>query len=408
MAAKDKGFWDFKAYDEKTWFRFLIYTLFGFSFIYVLLHVITITYNGNSNYEYARLSQDQMQQINRIYIGDSTSVSKKDTVKINSGKVDSTKIKQDTNKVTGKPAAKADTACAKAIPSDGSICNKVMHYVDNIFDGKIDKCQEEKIHQFLCEATPREATDFLNGTRFRIRSSFWLIGPSVYWEVYFWAIFGVLSSLLFSLGAVGSNATSDLGNPKSQFDSSEIYGQVAKLFYAPLCTLSVVFGYNYFKDASIVDISSSKGVIVFAFIGGFYSSRIIALMDRLKDVLLPNSGLGTLPTPNTPASPIPLVTVKVGLDPTLSADTIAAITPAILNTTMVTIRGIASSSIITGTRNAGDPDGVFSFSQVQPGNYVFSADLKHTPATGAAIHLTALLPPSNLLTCNAPISMTLK
>lgn len=418
MAAKPNGLWDFKSYDEKTWFRSLVWALSILLVLYVLLHVFF--YDGRSNYEYTRLSQDQMQLINRIYMDADTTVktptankaingaiktgtppaktdsSKKDTIKKN--------IPADTSR---KPAAKTTIAPQVHPAKQAALCQKAMDYLTNTFDNKLDSCQTMQVKGFLCEASSQEATAFLNGTRFRVRSYFWLIGPSVYWEVYFWSIFGVLSSLLFALGAVGSNSTSDLGNPKSQFDSSEIYGQVAKLFYAPLCTLAVVFGYNYFKDANVVDISSSKGIIAFAFIGGFYSSRVVALMDRLKDVLLPNSGAAALPAANAPAAVITLVTVKLQPDPALPAATLATITPVILNTATVQMKSTTNNNTLSGSRKDGDPDGTFSFSSVPPDNYIITADLKHTLPDSSVVHLSAqLLGP--LKTGTAPIVLYLK
>lgn len=395
MAANNNGFWDFKTYDEKTWFRFLVWTLSGLLIGYIVLHVAF--YKSLSNYEYSRLSQDQMQLINRIYMDADTITS-------------DTAVSRATASRLGKPhinkcvAADTTKPCLCLRPG---LCQKTMDYLSNTFDGKLDKCQVLQIRKFLCEASSQEATAFLNGTRFRVRSYFWLIGPSVYWEVYFWSIFGVLSSLLFILGAVGSNATTDLGNPKSKFDSSEIYGQVAKLFYAPLCTLAVVFGYNYFKDQNVVDISSSKGIIAFAFIGGFYSSRIIALMDRLKDVLLPNSGTSALPTVVTPFAVIAQVTVKLQPDPTLPPAVLSVLTPAILNSATVQMNATGSTNNLTGSRMGGDPDGTFSFSSVQPGNYTITAALQCSLPDSSVVRLAAQQP-GNIMSANAPIILTLQ
>ncbi|UOE50859.1 hypothetical protein MTO98_07185 [Mucilaginibacter sp. SMC90] len=82
----------------------------------------------------------------------------------------------------------------------------------------------------------------------------------------------------------------------------------------------MILDYNYFCNQNIVDISYSKGVIVFAFVCGFYGSRVIALMDRLKEVLLPNCGTSSLPgtSPSTGANIlIAALNVKVVADATL-------------------------------------------------------------------------------------------
>ena len=143
------------------------------------------------------------------------------------------------------------------------------------------------------------------------------------------------------LRAVGSNSTTDLANPATQFDSSEILGQVAKIIYVPICTLIIVLGYSLFKGQNIADIDFGKGLLVFGFIGGYYSSRVISLMDRLKDLLLPNTGTASLTGAATPTV-IQQLKVAVATDPALPAAVAAAAAGPALNgaTVQITLAGL--------------------------------------------------------------------
>ncbi|SEO08376.1 hypothetical protein SAMN05192574_105241 [Mucilaginibacter gossypiicola] len=409
-----KGFWDFKSYDEQRWFRFLVLKTVIVALLYFFAHIALNSWVPKYSYEYTVLDQDQLQMINRIY--SDASKPKADAGKGTASPTSSTspKAKKGTGTAAKADSLKkkdsaalaslpADTGAAKSSekgpgPSQGMdtsrirkpVCMQVMDYLDNIFENKIEPGQKTRIMGFLCELKAEDAPAFLGKVRFEIRSYFWLTGPCVYVEIIFWSILGVLASLLFNLGVLSKNATTDLGNPQSYFDSSEIPFQVAKVLYAPICTLVVILGYNYFSNQNIVDISSSKGVLVFAFICGFYSSRVIALMDRLKEVLLPNSGTSTLPgTPPAPGANalIASLTVKaVPADALLTAAEIATVGADWLNHVVVTLKSTVTGAVLTGSRMAIDPPGSFTFKDVQPGNYTITADFQH-PAGGAPIHL---------------------
>jgi len=396
------SFWDFKSYDEKKWFKFLVWKTLITGGLYVIGHVLLNLWCPQYSYEYTVLNQDQVLQITHMYAdvtpkstspapppGGSTVATKKDTGK----KADTTKVVGKVDiKVTpkaGKPdtAKKTDTTCCNKL-----ICTKVIDYLDNVFEGKLDPEQKHRVQNLLCELKSTDAPTILSKTRFKVESYFWLTGPFVYLEIIFWSILGVLSSLLFNLGVLGRNATTDLANPQSYYDSSEVPFQVAKIIYAPICTLAVILGYNFFTDQNIVDISSSKGVLVFAFICGFYSSRLIALMDRLKEVLLPNSGTSTLPGNNPPIGAnalIPVLTIKVTADRALLTPAeLTAAGPDWLNKTVVTIKSTVSGTTTTGSRMAIDPLGTFTFKNLATGNYNISADYSNG-AGAEQIHLSA-------------------
>ena len=407
------SFWNFKNYTEQRWFTFLVSNLLIVVVFYIGAHWY-VNSNYQYNYEYSRLSQEQMQLINRIYFDTTAKVtipnnnksnvnaSKKTSTFVDSVKekklLDLAKLSQtDTSKKTeNKPLPYKNTNQIKYNGETSAVtiirAQKTIDYLQNEFNNKLSLSQRDSIKKFLYEATPFEATNFLGGTRFEVMSYFWLIGPSVYFEILLWALIGVLCSLLFNLGVIGKNSNTDLTDPQTSFDSSEIPYQVAKLLYAPACALVVILGYNYFKDQNIVDISSSKGVIVFAFISGFYSSRLVAFLDRLKDVLLPNSGTTELPGNKANTTPsqtnvLSQVIVQLQIDTlSLDADELAAIKSMGLNDAKVQIMGAKSSNIQEGTRMDTDPPDTFFFKNIVSGTYMLTATCIKTVA-GAKILL---------------------
>lgn len=417
MTARVNGMWDFNSYDEKTWFRFLVIKLILTVIIYFILHVVF--FDKKLNYEYSSLNKDQIQFINRIYMdaldpqsSNNLGINGKDKVQqlgqqappINtkgaSGvTVTPNNLVKPPTRTLPKPTIVNDVPSVKPITPvyldsarKVALSARVMDYLNTVFENKLDNSQAIEIHKFIEASSPQQIITFLAATRYKIKSYFWLIGPCVYWEIVFWAIFGVLSNLLFNLGAVGSSSTTNLMNPQSQFDPTQIFGQVGKILYAPLCTLIVVLGYNYFKDQNVVDISSSKGVIVFAFIGGFYSGRLIALMDRLKDVLMPNAGTASLPTLNDVAGKIiPVVTVKVTFAGNASPDAVAVAGLTGINNATVTMRSTNDTTLYTATRSPSDPIGVFSFTGIPAGNYLVTATLVQALPNNTAVSLTGQL-----------------
>ncbi len=366
-----QSLWDFKTYKEHEWFRALVILLLTLAAFYLLLHYfIDNVLKAKLNYEYVKLDAEEMQQVNRIYF-DSLYIKAQLYASTNSNANLSTKEEDSLKKDNGTSGLLGKDPCN----CTNSSCIRVVQYLNNQFIYKIDPDQIDSLKGYLCSAPPLEATNFLNNVRLKINSNFWLIGPSVYYEIIFWSWFGVLCSLLFNLGVVGRKSTTNSANPQSVFDSSEIPYQIAKLLYAPLCTLIIVFGYNFFKDQNIVDISSSKGVIVFAFIGGFYSARLIAFLDRLKEVLLPNSGTADLPGNSTTSTVTELKNfiIKLELDPAIDPVLTTAITQIDLKDAKVTLTDTAGGEPIAATPTEEGEAVNFNVANLKPGNYTIKA-----------------------------------
>lgn len=137
-----------------------------------------------------------------------------------------------------------------------------------------------KIFSLLDEQPNSLAVSFIETARFRVKSYFWLSGPHTYLEIIFWTIFGVLTSILFYIGAAIANGTG--------FKPEETPGHLAKIAYSPFISLIIIFSYNLISNPdSFLDVSASKGTLIVSFLLGFYSSRAMKLLDKLKDVVLP-------------------------------------------------------------------------------------------------------------------------
>ncbi|MEI6947404.1 hypothetical protein V9K67_09450 [Paraflavisolibacter sp. H34] len=330
------AFMEFKKYREHEWFRLLFIFLTALGLLYIYSHVVI---HKDAGYEYERLDKGQLQHINTIYL---------DSV----------------NQAEEAP--------------DGILrrkSEKVISYIQNQFNNKVDPLQISRIRPDLYAARQLEAISYLGTLRLRVQSYFWLVGPEVYFEIIFWSLFGVLASILFNLGMVGRNSTTEPGNARTIFDSSEIPYQFAKLLYAPLCTLSIVLGYNFFNDQNIVDISSSKGVIVFAFLGGFYSSRLIAFMDRLKEVILPVSGTTDLQV-NKQTAPVLLRNITLDLQPdpaTLPAEQLSSIAEIGLGSATVVLEHEETGEVVPAERAGEDQAAIFSVTSLKPGKYTIKA-----------------------------------
>jgi len=131
-----------------------------------------------------------------------------------------------------------------------------------------------------------------------MKANFALTGYLLYFEIVLWTIFDVMCSLLFNVGQVRRNTTTDPNNDKAIIDPSEIPSQIAKMLFAPFCTIIVYLGYCLLNEKSLIDLSAGKGAIVFAFIGGYYNTRLIAFLEKLKELLLPYKGKEDLHTQN--------------------------------------------------------------------------------------------------------------
>lgn len=137
-----------------------------------------------------------------------------------------------------------------------------------------------RVFHLLDEQPNSLAISYIQNTRFRVKSYFWLAGPHTYLEVIFWTIFGVITSILFYISSAIANGIG--------FRAQESPGHLAKIVYAPFISLIIIFSYNVISNPdSFIDVNASKGTLIISFLLGFYSSRAMKLLDKIKDVVLP-------------------------------------------------------------------------------------------------------------------------
>ncbi|OJW78618.1 MAG: hypothetical protein BGO69_01130 [Bacteroidetes bacterium 46-16] len=271
-SAAQASFWT-----VRKWFVFLALFLVCWIGLYLYTHYIR---NG---YQYYRFTTEQLQQLNRIlYQKDIAAPAEKVQI------VDNT-IRQtvsptgDTIYDTIVNARPQTAAIAHAdICNDSCRINKAMLYIRSEFDDKIKEDQLNVIRDYLGSFSAQEVVSFLAQVKLRVKCYFWLTGATVYFEVVFWVIIGVICSSIFALGNM-----SRLG--KTAFEGYEIPYQVAKLFYAPFSTIIVILTYNYIKHRNVIEVNTNEGMIVFSFVAGLFSGRLMSLLERFKDVLLPEN-----------------------------------------------------------------------------------------------------------------------
>ena len=284
---------NYASWTASKWLRRLATVLLALILIYLIHHL-----GWQNGREYFKLNAKQVQRVSSLVLDtnarkqpvtvkSASDIKDKEPVKQDNGKKQNVPEKPDTGKKETAPEKPDSTKNNKKLEKPAS-CTKDSASVDliisflNIELGDLDTTQRKDIENYIWQSRhdPREIAAFLTDTRYKVKSFFNLAGPLVYLEVIFWSLFGVLASLLYYV----SNAER---KKDEVFDPTEIPYQVAKLFYAPLSTLVLVLGYNMMTGQNLVDIDAGKGMIVFAFLAGFYSGRTMNFLDRLKEFLLP-------------------------------------------------------------------------------------------------------------------------
>lgn len=185
----------------------------------------------------------------------------------------------------------------------------------------------------------------------RTQSYFWLSGDEKYIEVIFWTIFGVLASVLyFASEAMRSR----------EFLKEQFYVYVAKMFYAPLISLVIVFSFSLLTASNDVKYdSTSVELLVMSFVLGFFSGRAMELLNRLKDVILPAGKDSTSEKKITLTGKIELPADANGVD---------------RSTIQVTLASSENPNIKRQTQ--ANAEGQFTFTGIDEGIYDLSATVK--------------------------------
>ena len=316
----------------------------------------------------------------------------------------------------------------------------IFVFLKTEYNNQVDSTCLKDLDQLLLGLNNKDAKLYLTGKEIIVKDFFWFTGELTYLEVILWALIGVLVSLIYYVSLANTQALKQAGDADTgPFDTSEISVQVSKMFYAPVCALVLVLGYNMLNsDSKMTDITIGKGLLLFAFICGFFSGRVIKFIDRLKDLLLPVSdstgngtttnatntndtaatGTDTTDTNNTvnTAETTPTKALAVIENPDRAAVpdaipetvvTVADITvslqlaPAVaqspdgpdiaeagFNNAKVMLQPADSDEVITLTPPTADEGGSFTIKQLPFGDYSVTAEMAYKNAT-TIINLSA-------------------
>jgi hypothetical protein len=260
------------------WFRFLSFFLLCWIGLYLITHYSKV----HEGYMNLRLNAQQLDQVNKIlYTNDEVSTAT-NTIRVDSVITDTSR-KDGLIKTSVRTVAAPEYIYNKC--NDSTKVNKAMLFIRSEFDNNIKEEQLEIIKQYISSFGAQEVGTFLLNIKLKIKSYFWLTGPCVYLEIVFWSIIGVICSMLFTAGIISKSAV----DTKSHFNANEIPYQIAKLFYAPFCTIIIVLAYNYIKHRNVIEVNTNEGMLVFSFIAGLFAGRLMNVLERIKDILMPEN-----------------------------------------------------------------------------------------------------------------------
>lgn len=265
----------------------------------------------------------------------------------------------------------------------------IMLFLDTEFNNKLIGKQRKEMDSLLNLFNNAQVYDYLTEKKILAESTFWLTGNSVYMEALFWSLLGVLVSLIYYVSLANAQSSNTAGDDDcGSFDPTEISGQVAKMFFAPACTLILILGYHYVLSdgSSMADINIGNGVIVFSFISGFFSGRVMKFLDRMKELLLPVTGTKKTPNDNaggnngnSGSAPLNNVAVQVTLDvPPGSIDTAdaALVESAGFNAAVVTLTSVDKQEAFDLIPNEAKT-GLFERADLLPGKYTLAANVSY-------------------------------
>ncbi len=267
---------------------------------------------------------------------------------------------------------------------------QIIAFLNNEYNGRLNKDWIVRTNLVLAQLDNAGAKQYITTKEIIVDDFFWFTGSGSYVEVLFWALFGVLVSLIYYVSLANSQAIKPVTDPDiGPFDYSQVPAQVAKIFYAPACALVLVLGYNMLNsDNKMTDISIGKGLLLFSFICGFFSGRVMKFLDRLKDLVLPESS--STSSGGSSAAAAADITVGLQLSPAaVQLPEAADITEGGFNKATVTLTPDAGGDAITLTAPTDDQGAQFTGKQVPLGKYTLKAALAHTDSAGATTNLAA-------------------
>ncbi|MEZ2336717.1 hypothetical protein AB6735_13835 [Mucilaginibacter sp. RCC_168] len=281
----------------------------------------------------------------------------------------------DSAQLASKDPAVKKTVLAKREERDHALFN----FLRNEYDGRIDEYRLKRMDDLLINLNNKDTKAYLNSSEIIVNDFFWFVGTGTYAEVLFWALIGVLVSLIYYVSIANRQALKVAGDADTgPFDPAEISGQVSKMFYAPVCALVLVLGYNLLSGSNtkMTDITIGKGLLLFSFISGFFSGRVMKFIDGLKDLVLPlsatNNTTADSDKTNTKTADI---TISLQLaQAMLSAPEAADIIDGGFNSAIVTLKP-ETGDIITLDKPTDDQSSEFTATQMPFGKYTLHATM---------------------------------
>lgn len=267
----------------------------------------------------------------------------------------------------------------------------LIAYLKSEMHQQLDQKEFTRTMDLISKMNHENVIDFLAEKKFLVHSVFWLTGNKAYVEALLWSLMGVLVSLIYYVSIANTKSLHTAGTDDSgSFDPAEISGQVAKMFYAPTCTIVLILGYQYLIDTnnSMIDISVNNGLIVFSFISGFFSGRVMRFLDRLKELVLP---FGTSSQPTTTQS-VQSGDIEVTLD---LSDSVSkseygpSLAEAGFNASIVSLVPQKGGDVISLINPAEDQADTFFGKNIPYGTYQLQAILSHKLDDDTIINLQA-------------------
>jgi hypothetical protein len=256
----------------------------------------------------------------------------------------------------------------------------LFSFLKNEYDGRIDEPRLKLLDSLLINLSNKDTKAYLTNKDIFVNDFFWFVGTGTYAEVLFWALIGVLVSLTYYVSIANRQALKVAGDADTgPFDPAEISGQVSKMFYAPVCALVLVLGYNLLggSNTKMTDITIGKGLLLFSFIAGFFSGRVMKFIDGLKDLVLPLSATNNSGTTdnNTTVAKTADITIDLHLaQALLSAPEAADIIERGFNSAIVTLKP-ETGDTITLDKPTDDQSSEFTATQIPLGKYTVHATM---------------------------------
>ena len=255
-----------------TWFRNIILTLALLSITYVILH-LCFPWPGHM---YIKLTANDITEINLI-LNNNVDLSKTDSqppVEVNKPIIKT----GDSGKINNLPPVAIQKKSLK--PShDDTIKFMAISYIFSKYKPASPEDSVMAVRNFS-KFDLKTFSYIVSQFPLKTKSFFWLGGNGwTYLEILFWSLFGLICSLLYNV----SEAVS-----QKKFNENENPVHLAKLCYTPFLALIIYLAFDILTLNKDINVSQfGTGMIVFAFILGFFSRRAIDLLDRIKEIILP-------------------------------------------------------------------------------------------------------------------------